>query len=58
MNGDRTIGFEPELEMEHEEGITGFDVLCHDWVRVRHCTCYFLYDDVIAFERGVGLVCW
>jgi hypothetical protein len=57
MNGDRTIVSEPELGMEREAGVTGFGVPSHDQVRVRR-TCYFLYDDVIAFEHGVSFVCW
>ena len=56
-NGDRTSGCKPELGMEREERIAGFEVPCHDRVRVRH-TCYFLYDDAVPFEGGVGFVCW
>ena len=31
--------------------------MCHDGVRVR-CPTYFLYDDPVAFEGGVGLMGW
>ena len=43
--------------MEWEECVSGCYVVHHDGVRVR-CSHYFLDDDVIAFEGGVGLVCW
>ena len=40
--------------MEREERIAGFEVPCHDRVRVRR-TYYFLYDDAVPFKGGVGV---